>query len=787
MACEHVETALAYQRLPRVVPTGARVYKDDCIFCFDTPENNDNGLDVCLDCYQAFSRGEINHTREHNRGKRHPFYLNIVKTLKPTAERSPQLTEEGRHLKIAKLEVKEVTDADLYNISRGLYCAECDTLYELNTLPADFASLVESIWTANSSQREDDIKTWEQQVFPCEHSVDLQQAERDTVDLSKCHDCELKENLWICLHCGQIGCGREQFGLSLKGNSHALQHYELCEHPVAVKLGSLSEDESDCDCYCYKCNDEVKVPQLAQKLHKYGIDLNSHVKTEKNLIELNLDQNLNWDFRLDGKNGEKLTPIFGKKLTGFQNLGNSCYLNSVIQALFSLDDYETYFRSKSFPDVKDPSTDLMSQLIKVNDGLNSGRYSKPSHDKGDEYQLGIKPAAFKTLIGANHEEFKTQKQQDAYEFLLYLLDNMDLALGLELNSLLKFLMANKVVCSNCKTGSVKNELIDTVAVPVEDELLYKDADGKKVYKETSLMASFEALCSTEVIEGFQCSHCEQNDVRAMKTMGFKTFPKHLVVNAKRIKLENWVPVKVDVPIAVPEEMELGQFKSPNFHTDEKEATEQTFTETSDEFIPNSEAMGMLLSMGFPEVRAVKGLYHTGNFSAEDAMNWLFAHMDDVGIDEPFKPETLGSKTSKEPSLEAVENLVSMGFSAQLAKKALILNNNDVNASVEWLFSNPNDDGVIDNTAEPVINVGQQRELLTKKLLDCKSSSSKYRLQAVVCHKGSSPHTGHYVVFVKKIVEGVRRWVLFNDEKVVLCDDNLEDITNNGYIYVFEQV
>lgn len=787
MACDHVKTALAYQRLPKTVSLGSRVHKDDCMYCFDSPENNASGLDVCLDCYQAFSRGKLDHTREHHNGKKHPFYLNIVKTLTPESDRSPKLTEEGRHLKIAKLEVKETTDADLYTTSRRLYCAECDDLFELDTLPEDLASLVESIWTANSSQREDDIKAWEQQVFPCEHSVDLQQVERGTIDLSKCHDCELKENLWICLHCGQIGCGREQFGLSLKGNSHALAHYELCEHPVAVKLGSLSEDENECDCYCYKCNDEVKVPQLAEKLHKFGIDLNSRVKTEKNLIELNLDQNLNWDFRLDGKNGEKLVPIFGKNLTGFQNLGNSCYLNSVIQALFSLEDYDQFFKSKTFPEVKDPSTDLLSQLIKIYDGLESGRYSAPSHSKGDEYQLGIKPSAFKTLIGANHEEFKTQRQQDAYEFLLYILDNMDQGLGLQLNSLLKFLMANKVVCSSCKVGSIKYELIDTVAVPVEDKVLSKDEDGKKVYEQTTLIDSFRALCSTETIEGFQCSHCKKNDVHAIKTTGFKTYPKHLVVNAKRIKLENWVPIKVDVPIVVPEELDLGPFKSPVFHEDESEANEQAPAETNDDFIPNAEAMGMLLSMGFPEVRALKGLYHTGNSNAEDAMNWLFAHMDDADIDEPFKAEEAGTKPTNEPSPEAVENLVGMGFSAQLAQKALILNNNDVNASVEWLFNNPDDDGVIESTDKPVINVGQQREHLAKELLDSKSSSSRYRLQSVVCHKGSSPHTGHYVVFVKRVIDGVRRWVLFNDEKVVLCDDNLDDITNNGYIYMFEQV
>ena len=74
------------------------------------------------------------------------------------------------------------------------------------------------------------------------------------------------------------------------------------------------------------------------------------------------------------------------------------------------------FQRQKFPDINNPAIDLTSQLIKLYDGLQSGRYSVPGSLKGDDYQLGIKPSTFKNLIGENHPEFKTQRQQDAFEF-----------------------------------------------------------------------------------------------------------------------------------------------------------------------------------------------------------------------------------------------------------------------------------------------------------------------------------------------------------------------------------
>ncbi|EER34565.1 hypothetical protein CTRG_01426 [Candida tropicalis MYA-3404] len=777
------------------IPANAKIYKDDCMYSFDTPENNELGLDIDLKSYKAYSRNkDYNYTKENFEKTGNYLYLNIKKKLKPQEERNKLLYDDNgeKTPKLQKLEIKNVSDDDYYNSTITVYDVRDDKVYQRNEVSESFNKLIDAILAANSSATEDEIKQWEQEIIPCHHSIDVEQFDNDNLDLTKCSQCELAENLWICLHCGSLGCGRQQYGSDLKGNGHALAHYEISQHPVAIKLGSLSADSESCDAYCYQCNDEVKVPNLAEKLHKFGIDLNSAVKTEKSLVELNIDQNLNWDFKLDGANGEKLPPVYGKGLTGFQNLGNSCYINSVLQSLYNLDGYKKYLKDEKFPpQVENPANDLISQLIKIYDGLYSGRYSIPGSLKGDDYQLGIKPSAFKTLIGENHPEFKTQRQQDAFEFLLYFLDKVDKELGLKLNEDLKFLLTSKVLCAHCSHGTLTNDLVDNISVPIEAEVLSKDEDGKKIYKEVELIDSFREYTSEEAIEGYKCDNCDESPGMAFKSSGFKTFPKSLVVNVQRIKLENWAPIKVDVPIEIPYELDLSEFTAPKFNDGEVEEAKKNESDTGASFVANEEALTTLLSMGFPEPRCLKGLFNTGNNNAEDAMNWIFAHMDDADIDEPFDPNvnsSSSSASSNEPSAELIENVCAMGFSQQLAKKALLLNNNDISAAVEWLFSNPDDNGVIEDNAKPVVNINEEKAKLIEKLEKSTCNNGKYELESVICHKGTSPHTGHYVVFIKKLIDGEYKWVLFNDEKVVVCDeDNLQDMKNSAYVYIFKKI
>jgi len=102
---------------------------------------------------------------------------------------------------------------------------------------------------------------------------------------------------------------------------------------------------------------------------------------------------------------------------------------------------------------------------------------------------------------------------------------------------------------------------------------------------------------------------------------------------------------------------------------------------------NTEAMAQLEGMGFPTVRCQKALLATGNADPTDAMEWLFAHMEDpgmnlsvhaasqivnkcTGIDDPITVGSSSSSEVPEPSPEQVAMLSDMGFSPAQARKAL---------------------------------------------------------------------------------------------------------------------
>jgi ubiquitin carboxyl-terminal hydrolase 5/13 len=97
-------------------------------------------------------------------------------------------------------------------------------------------------------------------------------------------------------------------------------------------------------------------------------------------------------------------------------------------------------------------------------------------------------------------------------------------------------------------------------------------------------------------------------------------------------------------------------------------------------------MAQLEGMGFPVIRCQKALLATGNSSAEAAMEWLFAHMDDPGwftflyannlltrsldIDAPIQPQSGGAAGGPEPTADQIAMLSDMGFTSAQARKAL---------------------------------------------------------------------------------------------------------------------
>lgn len=80
----------------------------------------------------------------------------------------------------------------------------------------------------------------------------------------------------------------------------------------------------------------VTDPKLAEHLSFWGIDAMKMEKTDKTFSEMEVSMNLSYDWSKLLEGQEKLEPIYGPGYVGLSNIGSSCYMNSVLQAVLSL-------------------------------------------------------------------------------------------------------------------------------------------------------------------------------------------------------------------------------------------------------------------------------------------------------------------------------------------------------------------------------------------------------------------------------------------------------------------
>jgi ubiquitin carboxyl-terminal hydrolase 5/13 len=110
-----------------------------------------------------------------------------------------------------------------------------------------------------------------------------------------------------------------------------------------------------------------------------------------------------------------------------------------------------------------------------------------------------------------------------------------------------------------------------------------------------------------------------------------------------------------------------------------------------------------------------------------------------------------------------------------------LQDGNVERAIEWLFSHPDDVG----EEEVVTNeTSSSNPKTASKIPGSDRLPANYRLKAFISHKGPSVHSGHYVATVRQ-PDG--RWILYNDEKVVIAEgDANERMKSLAYLYIYER-
>ncbi|KAI9178953.1 ubiquitin C-terminal hydrolase Ubp14 [Blastocladiella emersonii ATCC 22665] len=789
-ACPHVLQA-------RAPSSGTQIYKDECTQCFDGWDK-DEGVDVCLTCFNSGCGGR--HSLAHAFQAGHALAINLRRTPKPRREDGTPPPQ-----KMTKLAIAAESDAEKYDVHTKVKCFECNI--DEVPLTGNLAEIVNAVTTSSSASLQNEVKAWELEIEACEHTVCLEQAAAKALDASTAHcgQCDLRENLWLCLTCGHLGCGRQQFG-GLPGNGHALVHATTEHgHAVAVKLGTITP-EGGADVYCYACNEERTDPYLASHMAHFGVNIATVTKTEKSLVEMQIEQNLKFEFEMTSADGQQLEPIGGPGLIGLRNLGNSCYLASVMQCLVRIPEFVARYDEEAGGQAHATSCEKPHgecwecQWIKLVSAVRRGRPAIDAKAVAEANPApvlpSIAPSQFKHLIGRGHKEFSGMKQQDASEFLVHVLKAVhqnEHRTGRDPSHVFNFTQTQVLRCGSCNGVRVADTDANVCNLMVPDAALkaaLATANDETVPPTTVQATECLAGAMGETVE-FHCPRCAKQ-VTGTKTTGFKTFPKYLALVAQRFTYDNWVPKKSSVRIAWPQgaaeslaPMDLGFLRvaiDPATTDVIEESAAAPAPAAAAAPQPDSEALLQLISFGVPRGKARRALRLTGGYDLEAALNWAMDQPEDV--DEAEEDAIAGLPQKKSPPVDegAVAMLADMGFTRPQAVRGLRETGGSLERAVEWLFSHPDVTGD-EPAGEAAGGASDAPAAPAGERSDVAAEHPKYVLDAFVNHKGPSMLCGHYI---NHIALPGGKWVMMNDDRVVAQPAPVP-LLEEAYVYVLRRV
>lgn len=362
---------------------------------------------------------------------------------------------------------------------------------------------------------------------------------------------------------------------------------------------------------------------------------------------------------------------------------------------------------------------LLVQTTKLASALTSGAYAIPEEELNSQIpthpKYRLAPRMFKHLIGKDHIDFRTGHQQDAAQFLQYLMEQIDRAETkfdknmARTSHVFSFKTQARLLCSADQKIKYKDDAPETVwslRVPMDKaELLPEPADNEgpeekkpkleeKNIPTVSFDSCLEAWAAETTLDDYRWPHLHNSVHIATETTRFQNFPRYLWVQIQRYQLgPDWQPIKLEVNLDIPEEIDLSQYKAKGAQDGESLVPEEEEINKSVISKPeiNEAALAQLMDMGFSMNGCKRALTAVGGDDSEAAMNWIFEHNMDPDFNDPL-PETNDAPAAAGSS-DGVDDAVVMSlveslgcFTIDQVRSALKETNGAADRAADWLFS-----------------------------------------------------------------------------------------------------
>ncbi|XP_059944045.1 ubiquitin carboxyl-terminal hydrolase 26 [Mesoplodon densirostris] len=416
-----------------------------------------------------------------------------------------------------------------------------------------------------------------------------------------------------------------------------------------------------------------------------------------------------------------------KLLQGLPNLGNTCYMNAVLQSLLSIPSFTNDLLNQGFSCGKIPHDALsicLAQLLVLKDIYNVEIKVK--------LLVNIKEAISKVA-----EIFSDNRQNDAYEFLGHCLEqvkrNMEqlntswktkieseeghlpqqVSAGSDdakvfvcpVTSNFDFELLHSAICRGCENVVCKTEICNSLSISNPQEA--------QVFP-LSIQSSFDLFLEAEEIE-YTCEMCKHR--RSVVVHSFSRLPRVLIIHLKRYKFnESWSLKKDDQEVIISKHLKLSSYCSEITESPlplSKNAPLRDFR-VLEIFKMNSEAVSSLTA---------------STKQTSQSKDSLAPHIRSEKEFEPQKPQTLHKASSfkqqqkdmgKYSKLNIIEStLANSGHGAAIAREllavGLMMNLEDSSLSLK---------GTHTSSPDAYRKVGENRKLKkykrTKKSTDFKS-------------------------------------------------------------------